>query len=97
MTNPRWGMKRLCPNCGAKFFDMLRTPVACPKCASVVKSSAGIPKARGVALPTKGVRRAPPDPRLTFPSEAAEIDPADEEETDEADPVDEDADQDEAA
>ncbi len=30
MTKPEWGTKRLCPSCGARFYDMKRTPVTCP-------------------------------------------------------------------
>jgi len=29
---PDWGTKRLCESCGARFYDMKRSPIACPKC-----------------------------------------------------------------
>lgn len=32
MTKPEWGLKRVCQNCGAKFYDFNRKPVVCPKC-----------------------------------------------------------------
>ena len=32
MAKPEWGSKRLCLSCGAKFFDLARTPIICPKC-----------------------------------------------------------------
>jgi uncharacterized protein (TIGR02300 family) len=28
----KWGKKRICLNCGARFYDMLRSPIICPKC-----------------------------------------------------------------
>ncbi|MBE1236677.1 TIGR02300 family protein [Phaeovibrio sulfidiphilus] len=34
MSKPEWGVKRVCNACGAKFYDMKRTPVVCPKCDS---------------------------------------------------------------
>src|SRR5581483_9615743 len=29
-----WGMKRLCPNCGTRYYDMRRDPIVCPHCGS---------------------------------------------------------------
>lgn len=35
MAKPEWGLKRLCPSCGARFYDLLRDPVPCPACGAV--------------------------------------------------------------
>lgn len=32
LTKPELGVKRDCPNCGARFYDLNRTPAHCPKC-----------------------------------------------------------------
>ena len=32
MAKPELGTKRLCPNCGAKYYDLNRDPIICPKC-----------------------------------------------------------------
>ena len=32
MAKPEWGTKRMCPSCGARFYDLRRNPVECPKC-----------------------------------------------------------------
>ena len=32
VANPEWGTKRVCQSCGAKFYDMKREQIACPKC-----------------------------------------------------------------
>jgi uncharacterized protein (TIGR02300 family) len=32
MHKPEWGIKRICQNCGAKFYDLRREPIVCPKC-----------------------------------------------------------------
>jgi uncharacterized protein (TIGR02300 family) len=29
------GTKRLCAGCGAKFYDLSKTPIVCPKCGTV--------------------------------------------------------------
>jgi uncharacterized protein (TIGR02300 family) len=34
MTKPEMGMKRLCAHCGGRFYDLLRTPIVCPKCGT---------------------------------------------------------------
>lgn len=32
MASPELGVKQLCPNCSAKFYDLNRRPATCPKC-----------------------------------------------------------------
>jgi uncharacterized protein (TIGR02300 family) len=32
VAKPDLGTKRLCAGCGAKFYDLNRTPILCPKC-----------------------------------------------------------------
>ncbi len=32
MAKPEWGLKRTCQACGARFYDLMRTPAVCPKC-----------------------------------------------------------------
>src|ERR1700722_1015928 len=36
MTKPELGTKRLCASCGAKFYDLLHSPITCPKCGTVL-------------------------------------------------------------
>lgn len=37
MAKPELGTKRLCGSCGAKFYDLMRNPIVCPKCETVFK------------------------------------------------------------
>ena len=32
MAKPEWGTKRTCLSCGAKFYDLMRSPILCPAC-----------------------------------------------------------------
>ncbi len=32
MAEQKWGKKRICLSCGAHFYDMVRSPIICPKC-----------------------------------------------------------------
>jgi uncharacterized protein (TIGR02300 family) len=34
------GTKRLCGNCGAKFYDLSKDPIVCPKCHTVLQLAA---------------------------------------------------------
>ena len=40
MAKPEWGVKRACQSCGARFYDLRRTPIICPKCKSVFDAEA---------------------------------------------------------
>ena len=32
MSKPEWGVKRTCQGCAARFYDLKRAPIVCPKC-----------------------------------------------------------------
>jgi uncharacterized protein (TIGR02300 family) len=34
VAKPELGMKRLCAGCGAKFYDLGKAPIVCPKCGT---------------------------------------------------------------
>jgi len=36
VAKPEWGTKRLCTSCGARFYDLNRQPIECPKCQTVL-------------------------------------------------------------
>ena len=36
MAKPELGTKRLCGNCAAKFYDLSKDPIVCPKCQTVL-------------------------------------------------------------
>lgn len=35
MIKLEWGTKRACQSCSARFYDMRRNPIVCPKCGEV--------------------------------------------------------------
>ena len=51
VAKPDLGSKRQCESCGAKFFDLNKNPITCPKC-SVIHHPAG---------PARGGRAAAAD------------------------------------
>jgi uncharacterized protein (TIGR02300 family) len=43
VAKPELGAKRQCQACGAKFFDLNKDPIVCPKCGTVFE---GVARAR---------------------------------------------------
>lgn len=67
MAKPELGTKRVCGNCGAKFYDLARSPIVCPKCNSTYE----------VAAPTRAASRAAAAAAAAAPAAAAVADEAD--------------------
>ena len=44
MAKPEWGTKCTCQECGAKFYDMRRAEVICPKCEAAYHVAPPKPK-----------------------------------------------------
>jgi uncharacterized protein (TIGR02300 family) len=42
VAKPELGIKRQCASCGAKFYDLMKKPIACPKCSTVLSPPAAI-------------------------------------------------------
>jgi uncharacterized protein (TIGR02300 family) len=40
VAKPHLRAKRQCQNCGAKFFDLNKDPIVCPKCGTVFQGAA---------------------------------------------------------
>jgi uncharacterized protein (TIGR02300 family) len=40
VAKPELGAKRQCQACGAKFFDLNKDPIVCPKCGTVFQGAA---------------------------------------------------------
>jgi uncharacterized protein (TIGR02300 family) len=49
VAKPELGDKHQCQNCGAKFFDLNKDPITCPKCATVFQGASA--RARPAAKP----------------------------------------------
>lgn len=47
MVKPSWGLKRHCPRCGNRFYDLGKNPVPCPKCKFANDTSAPYRPRRG--------------------------------------------------
>ena len=63
MVKPAWGMKRTCQGCGARFYDLQRDPIICPKCATVYDPDSVSRTRRG----RSGAAVGKPAPRAPVP------------------------------
>ncbi|MGH7061129.1 MAG: TIGR02300 family protein [Stellaceae bacterium] len=81
MAKPEWGSKRICPSCGARYYDLLRHPVICPKCSTPFDPEAFLKsrRSRPAAPVEKEIAPVGTD-GLDADTEAAEADVAEEEE-----------------
>ncbi|MBB4286083.1 TIGR02300 family protein [Roseospira goensis] len=60
MAKPEWGTKRTCGSCGARFYDMRRQPVVCPKCGAAHEEDAPArPRRAKAAAPEKKPKAVP--------------------------------------
>lgn len=66
MAKPEWGAKRVCQNCGTKFYDFLRDPILCPSCGARYQPDDALkprrsrvePKSRAAAKPAPAEEEA---------------------------------------
>ncbi|MDO5656998.1 MAG: FYDLN acid domain-containing protein [Paracoccus sp. (in: a-proteobacteria)] len=49
MPKEEWGTKRLCPQCGSRFYDLQKDPMTCPECGHEMTVEA-LSQGRGRAL-----------------------------------------------
>jgi uncharacterized protein (TIGR02300 family) len=49
VAKEEWGTKRGCPNCGARFYDLRRSPIECPKCEHTFEAATPSRPSRGSA------------------------------------------------
>lgn len=74
MAKPEWGTKRICQSCGARFYDLLRDPVICPKCGTQYDPDAVLRSRR--ARPVADTRPVIEDVEADVPEVEAEDDVA---------------------
>jgi uncharacterized protein (TIGR02300 family) len=56
MSKPARGIKRVCQSCGARFYDLGRTPIVCPSCQAVYQVTQPTSR-RGERAPVPEVRQ----------------------------------------
>ena len=67
MAKPELGIKRLCASCGAKFYDLNKDPITCPKCGTVYQVMATTTRARAESRAAAAAAAAQPEKELETP------------------------------
>lgn len=63
MAKPEWGVKRICPNCGARYYDMRKEPPVCPTCGTQFDPEALLKSRRARPAPADDVKKSAQPPR----------------------------------
>jgi uncharacterized protein (TIGR02300 family) len=90
VAKPEWGSKRLCTSCGARFYDLQRDPILCPKCGAQHDPLANVRQFRSRS--TAEAKVAKPAPAAAEPAEEDDDDLPDDADLDEMDDEEEDDD-----
>lgn len=78
MVKAEWGTKRICLNCGARFYDMNRDPIVCPACSTALDPVVQSRPRRARAAPKLAAVAAVAGPAATEPDEELETEDEDE-------------------
>ncbi|HYG87239.1 MAG TPA: TIGR02300 family protein [Azospirillum sp.] len=60
MAKPEWGVKRICPNCGARYYDLRKDPPVCPSCGTQFDPEALLKSRRARPVPVDDVVKKVP-------------------------------------
>lgn len=87
MVDPKLGSKRVCEACGAKFYDLNKSPITCPKCGHVYDPVAALAPSEPVreVEPTKEKETATDDGELEEDEDAMSLEDMASEEADDSD------------
>ena len=75
------GLKRICMNCGMRFYDLDKSPIICPSCETEFTGEEKVKARRGrvAAVPEEPVKEAP----KVVPEEEDDVDEDDDDDDDE--------------
>jgi len=94
MPKEEWGVKRVCPNCSVRFYDLQRDPMTCPSCGHSF-SLDSLTSGKGRTLVAdKSDANSKPEPEEALTDDAPVLDDEEDTEVDLGDDVLEDDDED---
>jgi len=62
VAKPEWGTKRICPSCGARYYDLRKDPPNCPTCGAEFDPEALLKSRRARPVPAEEVVKKSPLP-----------------------------------
>jgi uncharacterized protein (TIGR02300 family) len=75
VTKVELGTKRVCPNCGTKYYDLNHDPIVCPKCSTIFEVATTTRR----AAPAKPVVARAEEEVAPEPAELVTLEEADDE------------------
>jgi uncharacterized protein (TIGR02300 family) len=60
VAKPEWGTKRICPSCGARYYDLQKDPPVCPSCGTTFDPEALLKSRRARPAPVEEVVKKVP-------------------------------------
>ena len=64
MVKAEWGLKRICPNCGTRYYDFRKDPPTCPACGTVYDPEALLKSRRARPGMAEEVRKVAAKPAV---------------------------------
>jgi uncharacterized protein (TIGR02300 family) len=61
MSKPARGTKRVCPSCGARFYDLSRSPITCPVCQAIYQVTPPVSRRGERAQPVEAKKVEEPE------------------------------------
>jgi len=72
VAKAEWGLKRICPQCAARYYDMKKNPPVCPSCGTVFDPESMLRSRRGRAAPKAAVVEAVVPEEVVLPAAEGE-------------------------
>ncbi len=82
VAKPEWGLKRVCQSCSAKFYDMQRNPIVCPKCGATFDPDALLKSRRPRPTPVKAAVKETAKAKVEVEDDAVLLDDNDDDDVD---------------
>lgn len=60
MAKPEWGVKRICPSCSQRYYDMQKNPPTCPSCGTIFDPEALLKSRRARPMPVEDTKKVVP-------------------------------------
>ena len=77
MPKEEWGVKRACPKCTVRFYDLQQDPMTCPSCGATFDVASLTQQKSRSAAPVKEVKELTPAPADTEETDADVLDDED--------------------
>lgn len=61
VAKAEWGLKRICPHCNTRYYDMKKNPPVCPSCGAAFDSETLLRARRGKVVEVKKVAAPAPE------------------------------------